>query len=357
MLGGLVENFTLGQLLDYFLDEAKRKSIFSPTTSVGDKVLRAVTGLGPKYSTQGKLSALRNLLPNRGNTPLREAVAGIRRPGADADVHLMISAFDYDRNRATFFRSAVASGPQWGEGDTTAAPLAEVVAASANAPLNYFDLPAYVDTPGAFPNGQYRYWDGAIAGCNNPILAAVAEAIVLGQKATNIVALSLGSANVALPWPSQLDPPGSPHSANPYGRGPADLRKLAGSILDDPPDIATFLAHVMTGETTADLPSGVPSRIVRMNPLVSPMGEAGAWRAPGVPAPAMTEDRFKYLANLDMDAIEQNQVQVISDFADLWTTGNVTNQPIRMHADTLRPEVGAGSYAGAVEAWQLLKAL
>ena len=36
VLGGLVENLTLGRLLDYFQDEAKRKSIFSPTTSCAE---------------------------------------------------------------------------------------------------------------------------------------------------------------------------------------------------------------------------------------------------------------------------------------------------------------------------------
>lgn len=36
VLGGLVENLTLGALLGYFQNQQNRESIFSPTTSWGD---------------------------------------------------------------------------------------------------------------------------------------------------------------------------------------------------------------------------------------------------------------------------------------------------------------------------------
>src|SRR5882724_9618748 len=51
-------SLTLGELLGYFEDEKKRRSIFSPTTSLGDWALQRLTGLGPKYSAEGKLPAL-----------------------------------------------------------------------------------------------------------------------------------------------------------------------------------------------------------------------------------------------------------------------------------------------------------
>ena len=116
VLGCLLENFTLAAILAFFNDEAQRKAIFSPTKSVEDHVLRDLTGLGPKYDTKNKLVALQKALADTGDQPLGMAVAGIRRAGADRDLHALMIGFDYDRNRAVFFRSANASGPEWGEG-------------------------------------------------------------------------------------------------------------------------------------------------------------------------------------------------------------------------------------------------
>jgi hypothetical protein len=79
--------------------------------------------------------------------------------------------------------------------------LAEAVHPSTNAPVNYFDAPAQ------FPARPRRYWDGGIPGCNNPLQAAVTKALVLGQDPTDIAALSLGTATVALPWPGPGKPP------------------------------------------------------------------------------------------------------------------------------------------------------
>lgn len=345
VLGGLVENLKLGDLLGYFEDEKLRKSIFSPTTSVGDWTLQKFTGLGPKYSAENKLPALQRLLPNRGNVALPSAASGVRRAGSSLDVHLLITSFDYDRNRATFFRSAQAgSGAAWGTGDTSSVTLAEAIHASTNAPVNYFDGPA------VFPDRPERYWDGGITGCNNPILAAVTEAIVLGQKRTDIVALSIGTASVALPWPD----PGQ--ASSPLVQSPtdqslvADLRKLATSILDDPPDIATFIAHVMTGGNDG-VPPPADSRIVRMNPLISPGGVPGNWVVPL----GMTVAQFSYLAKLDMDAVEQSQVDAIAAYADQWLQSKVSNQPIRMNGDTLKLELGSHWFQDAVAAWNKIK--
>jgi uncharacterized protein len=227
-------------------------------------------------------------LPVKGNIAFDQMMNGIRRSGAVRDVHALIVAFDYDRQRARYFRSAAASGAPWGTGDPAKVTLAEAIHASTNAPVNYFDGPA------TFPEFADRYWDGAISGCNNPVLAALTEAIVLGQDPGDIVALSIGTASVFLPWPQDMDNPTVFEQPIDDPGLVTDLKKLAFSILDDPPDVATFHAHVMTkggvglGKPSAD------SRIVRMNPLISPVGTAGAWKAPG----GMTAAQFKSLANL-----------------------------------------------------------
>ncbi|MFI5023434.1 MAG: patatin-like phospholipase family protein [Alphaproteobacteria bacterium] len=339
VLGGLVEDLPLGDLLGYFEDETKRKSIFSPVNSLTDWAVREVTGLGPKYSEEAKLHAIEQLLPKSGDVLLTAAAAGVRRNSTGKDVHLLIIGFDYDRNRAKFFRSAPAGGgPTWGEGAPADVTLAEAIHASANPPVNYFDKPA------TFPVHPGRYWDGGIAGCNNPVLAAVTEALALEQAPKDIAALSLGTATVILPL-RQTGDPASPYTQPPTDQGlVTDIGKLARSILDDPPDIASYLAYVMTG-------AAAPSRVVRMNPLISPLGTPGNWRAPT----GMTASRFTYLANLDMDAVEQPQVNAIANLADSWLQGNVRNQPIRMNGDTLVCELGSEWFSDAVAAWRKIK--
>jgi hypothetical protein len=308
-----------------------------------DQALSAVIHAGPKYSSVAKLPAFERLMPTKGNTPLTAAAAGIRRPGSASDLHLLITAFDYDRNTACFFRSADASGPDWGTGSPANVTLAEAIHASTNAPVNFFDEPA------AFAGG--RYWDGAITGCNNPVLAAVAEAIVLGNAPTEVVALSIGTSSPALAGPP-VDSPPSPFIQATSKQGLlADLAKVASSVTDEPPDIATFLTHVMTGGR-AGVPAPAVSRIVRMNPLRAPLPDgAGGWKAPG----GMTLAQFSYFNNIAMDVLDPTQFIYITEYADYWIQGATLNQPIRMDGDTLVNELGYSTYAEAAMAWNLIR--
>ena len=348
VLGGLVENYTLGDLLAFFMDETKRRSIFSPTGSIADAVLESVLHFGPKYSAKRKLVAIEAMLPTMGTKPLTQVVTGVRRQTSKVDVHLLITGFDYDRNRANFFRSALTATPGWGEGaatdDTT---LAEALHASTNAPVMYFDEAA------GFPGKpDAHYWDGAITGCNNPVVAAVTEAACLGVDLTEIAALSIGTATVQLAYDPDAAP--SPFIQPESQTGLLnDLKKLAGAICDDPPDVASFVAHSMTGG-----PNGVPkpaqSRIVRLNPLISP--EAAVVPNTGYVAPAgMSPAAFEQLANLAMDALEPADVDQVYNYAGYWLAGNAPNQPIRRNGATLIPEIGYGWFQDAVAAWKAIK--
>lgn len=346
VLGCLVENFTLQRILDFFESESQRKAVFSKTESLIDQVLNDLIGLAPRYCADKKLPALQQVLSKRGNLPLSQAVADIPAAHGDGSIHLLIVGFDYDRNRAAFFRSRIIDGPSWGCGGKNEVPLAEAIHASTNAPVNYFDGPA------KFPDRPGRYWDGALCGCNNPILAAVTEAIGLEHDAHNIVALSLGTGTNALPWP-QPGEPTSPYTQPLSGPGLRnDISKLATAILDDPPDAATFVAHVMTGCGAGLNPSASRSRIVRMSPLVAPrratQGGIQYWTAPG----EMTSDQFHFISNLEMDATEAPEVEAIEQYADLWLNDRVMNQPIRMNADTLQCELGQDTFSAAVAAWK-----
>ena len=178
------------------------------------------------------------------------------------------------------------------------------------------------------------------------------EAIVRTHGHGDLAVLSIGTGHVALPWPRPGEE-SSPFVAKPSQPGlKPDLEKLAGSIIDDPPDIATFLAHVMTGSAP---PPGVlapaDSRIVRMNPLISPLRTDGELEAPG----DLTEEDFTHLVNLGFDAVEQSDVDAISEYADLWLKNAVLNQPIRMNADTLQCELGQSTFEAARAAWERIK--
>jgi hypothetical protein len=343
VLGELLEDRQLGDILKFFEDETARKSIFSPTHSFGDRVLEALADAGPKYSAKNKLPGLQKALPSKGSTPLTSVASGIRRDGASEDLHVLISSFEYDRNRARFFRSSGTNLPQWGEGESSNVTLAEAIHSSSNAPVNYFDGPAVI------PAG--RFWDGGIAGCNNPVLVAVTEAIGRNQKPTDIVALSIGTGSVAL-LPPEPGRPSSPFVQPMSALGfRHDLKKLAEAIVDDPPDVATFLAHVMTG-SGIDL-NGLPadSRVIRMNPLISPVKNGETWSAPG----GMDPNDFSDLVNLGLDAVEQKDVDRIASYADLWLRDAAPNQPIRMNGVTLAKELGQAKFSEARAAWEAIK--
>jgi hypothetical protein len=343
VLAGLVENMTLQNILDLFRSESKRKAIFSPTKSIVDRALHLVAGLGPKYSAVAKLPALLHLMPNTGNRPLTDAAAAIMGPSRKP-VHLLIIGFNYDRNAATFFRSALVEGSGWGVGTPTNLTVAGAVHASTNAPVNYFDAAAELH---GCPD---RFWDGGLTGHNNPALAACVEAINLHHAPSDLRVLSLGTATVRLPVASWGAPP-SPYF-RPRKTDPTlvdDIVKLATTILDDPPDFATYVVHTITGGSAA-LPVGVESRIVRMNPLISPSGVPGAWTAPDGWAP----EQFKYLCDLDMDAVEPIQVEYIDRWCSQWINGAARNQPIRMNGETLAAEVGYSKFADCVRAWRTL---
>jgi hypothetical protein len=345
VLAGLVEDLALKDLLAYYQDEATRRSVFSPTPNWLYRLLNRHIGIGPAYSTQHKLKVLQDHLPKTGRMTLAEAAKGLGRyGGSGTDIHLLIIGFDYDANRSAFFRSTPTFGPGWGHGHEASATLAEAIHASTNAPVNYFDGPALLPSGG-------RFWDGGITGCNNPALAAVTEAIGRGQTPTDIVVLSLGTGTVSLPTRDPKDPPDSPFVRPPGKSGLlADIQRLATSIVDDPPDVATFLAHVMTG-AGKDIVAKVPSRVVRMNPKISPAGYAGAWGPPG----GMTTRQFTDMTNLPVDALEQDLVDKIAAYTELWLAGKVPNQPIREDTTTLKIELGSATFSDAASAWKALK--
>jgi hypothetical protein len=352
VLGGLVEDKTLDELLDdYFLSAARRAQVFSKASFLKDPLNRSVQallGIGAKYDADAKLQGLRELLPRCGRLRIPDLPGEVAASIGRRSPHFLISTFDYDRRRAVFFRSntdsrAASSAP------ALAPSLAEAIHASTNAPINYFDEPAEVV-------GR-RFWDGGIAGYNNPVLAAITEALANGHDPEGIEALSIGTGTVLLP--DATGAPGEDPRLVQAREGPnliRDLKKLATSILDDPPDAATFIAHVALRQPLPEpgRPEPVPSSLVRMNPQLRPERGTGqgTWEPPG----GFTVEAFEALTKVDMDAVTDHEVALIRHLGLAWIAGGVPNQPIRANSQTLACEIGHPTFAAAKAAWQAVTA-
>jgi len=354
-LGGLIKDLKLADILAFFLSAKQRNTVFVPASFWADPfahVMR-VAGIGPKYDAAAKLKGLKALLGPSGEQFVSAVPATIGANYSARNPDVVFCAFDYDSNREVFFRSnsqSLAASMSMHRDIT----VALAIHASSNAPLNYFDAPAQG------PNGT-RYWDGALGGYNNPLLAGVIEALAnaaaYDTSRADIRALSIGTANVALPLQKHL-PNENPHLvASPQNSTIVnDLQKLATSILDDPPDAASFHAHMMLdgGLPVPGSPTPVTDgRVVRLNPLIQPL--PGSTTTPWVVPPGLSEGEFTALVGLDMDAIEQKQVLLISKLCDLWLKDNVANQPIRANRDSLAAEIGHARYSAAKAAWKALQ--
>ena len=203
-----------------------------------------------------------------------------------------------------------------------------------------------------------RYWDGAVAGCNNPVLMAVTEALANGVLPADIVALSIGTGTARLPLASDLSngeklardnlatAEKSPHMLG-------DMLKMVGTIIDDPPDSASYISHVVLAN------SGEQGRqpVVRMSPFIRPLiRQDGTLRAP-----QKLEGQFRDLCRLEMDAVKQEDVDKIVQLADNWMANDKTdvdldagvmNQPIRYSGRAFENcEVGHCTYVDAKKHW------
>jgi patatin-like phospholipase/acyl hydrolase len=192
VLAGLIADMSPRDIFTLFDSEDVRKSIFVKNPFY--KTLpNQITGIGAKYRTDRKLSGLIDIFYRRLNINASLAVLCNQ---LELKPDIVICAFDYDRERAKFFRSNIASKASGlNSGGTTGISLLQAVHASSTAPVKYFDEPAKYPMTSA----SLRFWDGAIGGYNNPALAGVVEALANGLKSQDIGVLSIGTGSVLLP--------------------------------------------------------------------------------------------------------------------------------------------------------------
>ena len=343
VLAGLVKGLKPSEIAALLLSEEKRRSIFVARTLFG----RAWSSPTAKYDAEGKRAGLRAVMnadPNPvADLTLAEAAAAIG-PGAP---RLMIAAYDVDRNRGRFFRSF----------DTqlsTEMPhpfepsLCDAVHASTHAPIFYFAECATV-ADRRNPADRRRFWDGALAGMNNPVMGAVIDAYTLGQR--DIAALSIGTGAV---WRPVARPDTATDPALVASEASLELfdsiGRVAGAILDDPPDNATRDADLLIGTDQ--------QRLVRLNPMIRPERNAdGLWDVPAGYEGIGTDGAlaaFRALADMDMDAVAPWEVNAIKQLGELWMAGRIPNQPIRWNPTDGQQVTGHIRFSDALAAWRVL---
>jgi hypothetical protein len=348
-LAGLLHNWSLAELLALFKEEDNRRKVFASTDAWHRRAFRAIAGIGPIYSTVKKREGLKAIMGAHGNHEIASLPERIGRNYAGRLPHILFCAHNYDTQRAAFMRS---------DGESRAASskrretltLLDAVHASANPPVNLFDLPAECGKD----KDAERYWDGAIAGHNNPVMAAVIEtlanAVRYNTSRAEIKALSLGTGTTTLPL-NRGDLSESDKALHIEVERPwlfADVKKLALSIMSDPPDTATFNAHMLLDGPLPDHEATAmgASPIVRLNPLIQPMPDrTGGWRLPD----GYTTETFRALRNLDMDGVSKEDVAIIDAFCDRWMADAVTNQPVRANTRTFRAEIGHRKFSHALD--------
>ena len=375
VLAALVANLPLPVILNLFTNGTSLPDIFAHSRSLWPLV-HSVLKVGPQYSTAHKRTALEKhlvALEKQALPPLAKGriatlylkdvpayVAG--EEGANGP-HLLITTYDYNRQRSSFFRSNLHS-----YGDSAylqerlmpGAPLSlrskamkllDAVHASSTAPVNFFDAPAHVDI-----EGQPNYlWDGGVAGYNNPVLAAVTEALTNNVAADRIRVLSIGTGAKVYPVllkGRRSNPPNLVTEPKANDWFTHDLRKLASAVVGAPPDAASFVAFTALnpGAVFRHVEGGAPlnPNFIRANPSIQPELVGDEWRIPArfeqhaslANRSAMMGD----LRNLELDAVKPKDVGLVVKVCDAWLADELPNQPIRA-SNTLQCLVGQDRFS------------
>ena len=353
VLAGLIEDLPLTRVQDFFLEERARREVFS-LLPWWQRLLPRYLGIGPRYDEKSKLAGLAGRMPVTGPQLITELGRHVgRSTGRNFD--FLIATFDYDRCRAVLQRSDAGS-PTASRAAPHVPTLLQAVHATTSAPVNYFNRPAIFDLydrnlPVPGPRRR-RFWDGAIGGYNNPALAAVVE-ILAGSnppEVGDISMLSIGTGTVNLPFARYY--PDAPALLVREERKEGllqDIKTVATAIMDDPPDAASFIAHVWLGGRMPSVGRKiVDCPVLRLNPLVQPRRTAeGKLALPD----GLDKEQFERLSTMDADAVAQADIDLVRLLGELWLADRAANQPVRANGRTFEAEIGFDRYSQAKEAW------
>ena len=388
VLACLCNNMKLSEIVEVFKNDDKRSLVFPPIGINFGSILEPIIRLfikGPRYKTEEKIKGIKKVLyqydqQNSGNYIvdrfLDEIPAIIGENYNKNSLDLIICGFDYFRERVSFFRSNKVSKTDKFNSDTFYhISLADAIHASSNAPVRYFENPATVNlklekVDGNFDERKGWFWDGAVSGFNNPVLAGLIEALTNGYAAidNDYRILSLGTSltrkailtdaefssdpNVREIWQKNKGKPyvvadSSFHYIN-------DVAKLSKSILSDPPDSATFIAYsILHPDLKKDNP-----KLVRINPCLSPILKGNEYFAPDVYKDH--ENKFNELIEMDMDATHDDQIFLINDLCEKFIVNSkkpedsLPNQLVRGNPQTGNGYLGYPTYYEAKQRWNEL---
>ncbi len=333
VLGALMADRSPAQIVEALRARATLAGLFRPRRVGGVERLVSRFGLYPRFQTSAKPAAIAGLLGPKGQDRLDAWT--LDGPG-EAPVGVLFLAYDQDRRSVAPLRSyAVETTAE--EGDTLT--IADAVHAATTAPFSYHDAPAEV--------GGRRFWDASLAGCHNPLMTGVVDAMAMGAMAEDIVALSLGAGRVRLA-PGDLVTGGDGTAAALVAGGSsvgpkAQVDRAAEAVQDGPGDSACWTAHV-----TLTNDPGEMGRVVRMSPLAQPVPRTGGgWAYPKAVPAAL----FDALARLDRAASGAGEIDLIAQLGEAWIKQGAANQPIRAGAD-LSIVLGDATYAAAKRRWR-----
>ena len=343
VLTALCCNYTPHEIASFYADPDTVRRMFSPQWSAVFKRILPLRLLFPPYSANGKFKALKDLFDRNGQSgePLPSQIPLTDWPKwLGFPINLLVTAYDYDLERAAFFRSSNQS-PAQSSAPHVNATLAEAVHASTNAPIFYYGEPAEF-------RGR-RYWDGGLAGYGNPVLAAVVEAMANFPGRTDdmrVLSVGTGVVRQASTTDGALPPLGAPPASTCVL---AALKKAGTAIVADPPEAASFHAYVALGEPMPT-PARTPrdSHMVRLCPFVRPIWDpsTGEWELPK----GLTSEEFADLVSLPTDAMTRDELALIEKMGNLWVADAITNQPIRI-GHRMQCDIGDSTFSEAAAHW------
>lgn len=331
MLAGLLEFDTIDKVIEVFGSEDELSKIFDKKLFV-----REDSSIVSRYKTKDKYEALKNLLQNTGAKNLNTLKAE-----KNLKAHLLITAFDYDLERGVYFRSDLKPD------NNSNISLLNAVHATSNAPIMFFDEPAEFE----YQSQARRFWDGGVTGNSNPSLLALTEILSKGYaNLEDIRILSIGTAN-------NLQPIKGIHKENAAAdfivkdrdntKIITEIGKMAHSILLEPMDATTFICQTILGGKSDDYSTN--PKIIRMNPLVKPDWDSThqKWVVPQ----GVVTKQFEELLELEMDAHDKEDLELIAFLAHQWIDGNFENQGIRYNFQSLEQQFGHKTFAEAKQAY------
>ncbi len=321
----------------------------------------------PRYDAAAKLKGLKELLGQPWNDILLTDIPDkIGKP----DLKIILIGYDYTRRRVKLFRSQKDSKSDF-TGNLDGYDnvlLVEAAHATSNAPVKYFDEAAKVHV--GYRNktnkgNQELFWDGAISGFNNPVLAGLIEYLV-NYPDTNkdeLAILSIGTSTTILPTLTEqgvIDLQNKENLFKSPQKEPSgfihDISKLSTSILSDPPDSATYMAQVMLHHNLQKAINN-NTNLIRINPLISPVKDAvsdgflSRYDYPMCYRNLSGIKKFDALIKMDMDATKDEEVALIKEFTEYFLTNQIDNQLVRGNIYDGRGIIGYVNYKSAKQAW------